>query len=313
MPAVKYNVYFALGLTTSEAFKLPAIVFSPSSDSWNDFSLRTLFVFRVLEEPERTRDTGTGDVHLGFVDSDESPADRISALLRQKPDFYLPAKELPQFYTMQLGMQAYRDLVRKRGIDRSRDLLLAMNDLIAWKDVKEPKWYRAAVSSDTFGLSFVRESGCADFAFHNAGSILSGLEQEGLSGLSNRLRLSFKLPSFQNDHELDFAFEHEGDLPRRIAILIGKNGIGKSQALSNFAKSLLNNDSRLRTDDGLRPSIYCLVAVSSPGETRTTFPSPRNTDRLRYKRIFLGRAQFGGQSRFGEILVQLARSQDSIE
>jgi hypothetical protein len=63
---------------------------------------------------------------------------------------------------------------------------------------------------------------------------LVALDEEKLRGISKNLHLSFKLPTFQNNHEIQFHFEHDGPLPSRIAVVIGKNGVGEESDISTF-------------------------------------------------------------------------------
>lgn len=316
MEKIKYHIYFGShDANNLRQFEKPVIVFSPSSDKWNDFALRTRFTYKVVGI---TDETTSGEVHLAFLkdettgDSD-SPAELVEKLIRRSPNHLLPAKDLPGFYSMQFNLKTYREIVRQRGPAGAEEFLLAINDLVALKRTPRlPPWFSEATQSSQFKLAFMRDAE-AFFAFHNAGSILGGLELESLRGISNRLRLEFQLPAFRNPHVLEFGFEYDSELPKRIAVVIGKNGVGKSQTLAHFAKSLLYGDRRLTDGDGKPPLIHRLLAVSSPGETRNTFPGPRKRSPIDYHRIILGRNSYGsGQSGLGDALVRLARSDETI-
>jgi len=122
------------------------------------------------------------------------------------------------------------------------------------------------------------------------------------------------LRTFQNDHELEFSFAPAGDLPKRIAVIIGKNGVGKSQSLAHFAQALLRGNKDLRDGEGNAPVVNRLLAVSSPGETRNTFPKPPKEPRIFYKRIILSRNFFADrQSGMGDVLLRLARARETIK
>ncbi|OXJ28265.1 hypothetical protein CFB82_33380 [Burkholderia sp. HI2714] len=70
--------------------------------------------------------------------------------------------------------------------------------------------------------------------------------------MSNDIEVSFQLDGRKNQHRLEFRFEHKHELPKRIAVVIGKNGVGKSQALGNIARAALSGDaSRYQTWDKL--------------------------------------------------------------
>jgi len=294
--------------------QLPAIVFSPSLDHWNDFGYRTRFSYQVLDKDQQRV---AGDVHLAFFgeeQSEESPAKMVMAKLKQRNTHLLPARGFPEFYTMHHEMNSYREIVRNCGPERAQEILLAMKDLVAVRRAgRLPKWFNQATTSRFFTLAFVRNAETF-FAFHNAASILGGLEQESFEGLSKQLRLEFKLPAFQSSHALDFSFDPASDLPKRIAVIIGKNGVGKSQSLAHFAQSLLRGTKNLRDGEGNAPVINRLLAVSSPGETRNTFPKPPKEPRIFYKRIILSRNFFADrQSGMGDVLLRLARARETIK
>lgn len=317
--APKFYIYFEWNtarLHESE-IQTPAIIFAPSEEKWNDFTLRTRFKYRIVggELPHDSSE----EIHLAFLGNDKrwkSPADEVANLLKRSPNHLLAGSELPQFFTMRFNMQSYREVVRQLGVEQAREVLSAMNDLVAVQQSRRlPAWFAEATASEQFTMAFTRDAD-SFFAFHNASSILGGLEQETLGGISNRLRLNFKLAAFENNHDLEFNFDAQSYIPKRIAVLIGKNGVGKSQSLSNFAQSLITgqDDERLTDAEGGRPLVHRLLAVSSPGETYTTFPPQRTNCPIIYRRIFLSRRQYGSsESGLGEVLVQLARSRDTIK
>jgi len=317
MQTSKFHIYFSNLKNLSESrIEESAIIFTPDLDRWNDFALRTRFTYKVIDGKKQQI---SGEVHLAFLESQttkasDGAADIVEAKIRQSPERLLPASEFPDFYTIHFEMNSYREIVRNCGPERAQEILLAMKDLVAVKhEGRLPKWFNQATTSRFFTLSFIRNAETF-FAFHNAASILGGLELESFDGLSKELRLKFKLRTFQNDHELEFSFDPASDLPKRIAVIIGKNGVGKSQALAHFAQSLLRGDKHLRDGDGKPPVINRLLAVSSPGETRNTFPKPPKQPRIYYKRIILSRNFFADrQSGMGDILLRLARARETIK
>ncbi len=69
----------------------------------------------------------------------------------------------------------------------------------------------------------------------------------------------------------------------------------------------------MKDANGNPPLINRLLAVSSPGETRNTFPGPQRRARIFYKRIILSRHFYGGSdSGMGDVLMRLARTRETI-
>ena len=112
---------------------------------------------------------------------------------------------------------------------------------------------------------------------------------------------------------MEFGFEYESELPKQIAVVIGKNGVGKSQTLAHFARSLLFGDRRLTDGNGNPPLINRLLAVSSPGETRSTFPKSLKRSPMDYHRIILSPPSRSRQLGLGDVLARLARSDETIK
>tara|TARA_R110000737_G_scaffold352273_1_gene397586 strand:+ start:23024 stop:24649 length:1626 start_codon:yes stop_codon:yes gene_type:complete len=223
-----------------------------------------------------------------------------------------------RFFTLLPSMQDYRNIIRKSGIEFAELFFLSINDLVYYK-LSQSNWFEEALSSKVFKQKFMRKSE-SFFAFHNAENLLSGLEDEDISGVSKNLLLKFKLDGFNNEHEINLCYESDSLIPKRINILIGKNGVGKSQALTKFCRLAL----RMTDEEGLlqdtdqsldRPMINRMIAIGTPGETRYTFPGERvKQQKLFYRRLNFTRSTKSKLSRgIAETLIQLGRNRDSVK
>ncbi|MFM4974095.1 AAA family ATPase [Aeromonas rivipollensis] len=316
-----FNVYFCRSDIPQNSFSRPAILLSPrnsswknnnnwdkNSFSWNDFKYRCIYDYKIIEYNEREIE---GSLFLGFVSKDS----RIEADGQLSPDIDITrAEELPKFFTLQGEMQDYRFLVNKHGIKKSNTILLALNDLVASKRISQrTKFINDAIKTDVFRLAFMRESG-RFFAYHNADYILDGLEDESYSRISTKLSLNYELAGFYEKHSFNMNFDIESILPKRISVLIGQNGIGKSQALHTIVTSLTKGDNNFYDSNfGGRPIINRLLAIATPGETTNTFPPERANKRIKYRRLILNRNSRSKSSRgFCDLCIQLLRSEESI-
>lgn len=303
-----FHIYFGRNYVNSSFVKFPAIIFSPVDDSWNDFRFKCRYKF-IIASGSNQIDI-EGNVFLGFVSADK----RIDSSGRILSEVDLvDANELPTFFTLQGGMDDYRDFLRAHGVSNSKYLLQSLNDLVVSKLVaKKAKLVEDAMKTKVFSLAFMRDSE-RFFAFHNADSILDGLEGERFSRISTRLSLSYELAGFPGDHHFDLIFDTESILPKRIGVLIGRNGLGKSQALHTIVRSLTAGDDRFSDIELGRPMISRLLAIATPGETVNTFPSERVNKRIKYRRLILNRGARAKPSRgFCDLCVQLARSEEFI-
>lgn len=288
----------------------PSIIFSPSDTPSGKFSRTARFVFQAFTGESLQDLLIEGEVYLTFF---EHVFQGIARQLSSSKRNWLPAGEFPWFFTMQLEMNSYREIVRACQPEQAEAILLAMNDVVAIRrSGRLPKWFENETSSDEFRQLILRNSETF-FAYHNAGSILGGLEEETLRGISTNLRLEFKLGTFENSHVIDFSFDYDDVIPKRIAVVIGKNGVGKSQALAHFANALLTGKGRLTDENEQLPIVSKLLAFYCTVETRNTFPRQPKRSRMPYRRFYLSQRNGANQEvGVGGALVKLVISRKTI-
>ncbi|MEZ8405280.1 hypothetical protein CWO23_20975 [Vibrio splendidus] len=295
-------------------------------ESWNDFGYKIHCICRLINpsdgKPFEVR------MLVGFFEPRSAISDERIKRINYKSSSLMDMLPLIRsldregeldklgFFTMLPNMQAYRTAVSSLGPDVLDQVLSVTNDVVLYKD-KKNDWLDHAMATEVFKLGFMRNSE-AFFAFSNADSVLGGVEEEKFDGISQNLTLKYKLESFNNDHEIKLNYEQSGYIPKRINILIGKNGLGKSQALKSFCRAALRYSDKsisLTADNvGGRPLINRLLAIATPGETQNTFPSERRTtQKLYYRRLSLTRNSRAKTTKsINEMLIQLARSEDFI-
>ncbi|MHA2690245.1 AAA family ATPase [Vibrio harveyi] len=221
-----------------------------------------------------------------------------------------------RFFTMLPSMKEYRVAVEELGPNLLQDMLETIHDLVHFKN-RNSSWFNEALDSEVFNLGFMRNSE-PFYAFNNADSILRGVDEERFEGISESLKLKYKLDGFENTHEVNLNYDQSSIVPKRINILIGKNGIGKSQALNSFCRAALRYKDRNISlgvgEDNVRPMINRLLAIGTPGETQNTFPTERRTSqKLYYRRLSLTRnARAKASKSISDILIQLARSSERL-
>jgi hypothetical protein len=253
---------------------------------------------------------------LGFLNPDSggvSDIRKIEEELSQidDPTGLLEAGDSHRFFTMLPSIAEYRRLVMVIGAELTSDLLLAINDIVALAELRADSEIPQLVASTLlFQQSFVQSSE-AFFAYKNAGPVLRGIGSEEFDRIPSEIHLNFQLAGRPNRHRLQFRFDYKDDLPKRIAVVIGKNGVGKSQSLGQIVRAALSgNEDLLRdgTTNG-RVSVNRVLAFAPTGEWTSVFPSERRKNpKIWYKRFALNRAS---RSRKGtgiaDMVQQLAR------
>lgn len=315
----KFTPDFKVMFGASPSIDSPLPSFSalvvPSREKWNDFGFRTLVNIHVRLEQEQFEISS----YLGYittVDSELSDVRKLEESLQAASNLTIAAHDSQRFFTMLPSLDDYRRLVRRIGTNAAAKLLIALRDLVALAEL-QPKSNipAAATGTKVFQKSFVRTSE-AFFAFKNAGTILRGNAAEEFGRMSQNIEVSFQLSGRKNGHHLKFRFDHEANLPKRIAIVIGKNGVGKSQSLGQIVRAALAGDSKsLRdADTSSRVLMNRLLAFAPTNESVSVFPGDRRKNaKVWYKRFSLNR---GGRTRRGEgiagTVLELARSADYI-
>ncbi|AWM00791.1 AAA family ATPase [Bradyrhizobium amphicarpaeae] len=310
-----WRVFFGPKSTLADDSSFNTIHITESPDNWNDFGHQTGidYEFRVLGTDHPVKSSGS----IGFISSETGRTDRslLSELVSLEREPQTPERPRPIFFTMLRDMEAYRLLVQALGAENARGALIAANDLVSLQEFSPTSdILERAVRTEVFSLSFMRSSD-AFFAFKNAGSVLRGLSNEELGRLSSTFAIRFQLPGRESEHDLKFSFDHDADLPKRIAIVIGKNGVGKSQALGRIARAAIDGSSLLSDGTrGGRPLINRLLAFAPTNEAESVFPSDkRKRARIWYRRHSMNRSRRSRRGDYvSDLVVQVARSTQQI-
>lgn len=291
------------------------IIVVPSSDEWNDFGhhMRVDYRIRMRSTNEVVHESG----FIGFLNpaADRNGKDLLQQLISTQDESTVEATSDHHFFTMLPDMEAYRRLVQTLDADDATAALIALNDLVALNEFKSTvSILNLATQTEVFSLAFMRSSD-SFFAYKNAGSLLRGLSSEQTGILSSTLAVRFQLPGRQNEHDLRFSFDHAADLPKRIAVIIGKNGVGKSQTLGRIARAAIDGTAVL-TDgtDGGRPLINRLLAFAPTNEAESVFPTDkRKRPRIWYQRYSMNRSRRSRRNDYlSDLIVQVARSTQMV-
>lgn len=313
--AASYQVLFLNEQNLQTSIEPGTIVIIPSSDGWNDFGERILI--EIVIQPKNSPDFSNERLELhgffGFLEKHDNKFDTMHLReLVNREQRAIPAEKVPDYFTMLPDMESYRRIIRQLGPDETRIVLHAMNDMVEAEDrpIGRP-WLRTARESQIFLSAFLRQSE-SYFTWKNAAPILRGVGFEELDRISEGVRVQFHLAGRPNAHDLKFRFSHGGDvLPSRFAIVIGKNGVGKSQTLAQIVDAALLGKPNLTALDGDRPVFNRILGFYPSASTSSVFPSERRKHaRVWYRRF----SMVSGRTRHStsDLIIQLARSTEGI-
>lgn len=321
----EYRVIFVRDIDKHIEREPGLILVAPSKNPWNNFGFRILADITIYprENVEREMEASTHGF-LGFAAPSLRHGDtrELHQAFEDSGVSAIPPEKLPPFFTMLPNVNAYRELVARLGPHEAVLALYALHDMVAADDrpismaerSMSVAMFRASRDSPVFQRAFLRTSE-SYFAWKNAGPILLGEEFEEIGRLSESLRINFQLAGRPNSHDLHFQFKlHEPILPKRFAIMIGKNGVGKSQALGRIAQSALRGSGDLTDGAGHRPAINRVLAFYPTTTASAAFPTERRRGaRVWYRRFPLGGPGFGRKRHTtSDLIVQLVRSPERI-
>jgi len=313
----EFSVIFCKEWTLQGNLKPYTIAIVPLSNDWNDFGFRTAVQIFVQGNPN-------AEMHnfaamLGFISGgrDDQPTGiaLVEKQLEEKPPVAVPG-DLPVFFTMLRDIGQYREIVRLLTPEGAAQVLTAINDIV-FANERRPTldWLPTAENSKLFTYSFMRTSE-AHFAHRNAASVLNGLEFETFGEISNALCVHFQLGGRPNPHSLTFEFDSNAKLPKRISIIIGQNGMGKSQALTRMARAAIYDDRNVffDKDTGGRARINRLFVFVPTNDMKDSYPNDRRKrSNIHYSRVSLSRPpQRSSTPGLSDTIVQLARSSEHI-
>lgn len=278
-------------------FKSSAFI-SFHSNSVNKFKLRCNFAVRDLKNSDFVGFESGFINHLGITFSGND------------------------HFSMLSSMEDYRLLFSLVSKSVALDILSSINDLVYIKfmepslGLEKRNLLYSAIDSDIFNKSFMRHSNTY-FSFMHADDILRGSSYEKLNYISTNLEMRFHLDGFDNEHFINLKYNTSGLIPKRINVLIGENGVGKSSAINKFILSVLDAGDKnnfLIDKDTLngRPIINNLVVFSLPYDSSDTFPNIREGSYDNYKKVSFSVNRGRWNGRLGSLLVALVRSETLI-
>jgi hypothetical protein len=312
-----YRLFFALSGNIPQADAPGTITIWPDNDGWNDFGhrIRAEFLIRPRVSHPHYGHAIRGKCFLGFMPAPTRQTDTNWLQILGRDSNFMPQEDVPDFFTMLPDLSEYRQLVEFFGPDEARTILLALHDVVAVAEVASPPaWLRWATTGKVFLNGFLRQTE-SYYAWKNAAPILEGLAFEEMGRISECLAIEFQLGGWSNKHSLRFKFSiGEEFLPKRFAIIIGKNGVGKSQTLRRIATAALRGDSSLTDGKGGRPSFNRLLAFTGTLASASVFPPMRRRGaRVWYQRFSLSHPGMGRRRHpTGDQILQLARTEERV-
>ena len=233
-PGTAVDVVFAatIGQALEAGLTDPAVVITPDNNNWNDYGWLVYANVGILRGGAHVQ---SGPIRLMF--QGEVPTAQVLARLFAAAGPVVRVEQSPTaFLTILPAPARYAGLVDLLGFDRAVLTLAKLNDAALALAVGPTEDQAAMLDSPAFWEGMLR----ADEAY---GSLRRGLRtvrrtaplQVADSAASFSVRAM--LPSAGHPHHLEFNFDADTFDRNRIAVLIGRNGVGKTQLLRRIVEA----------------------------------------------------------------------------
>lgn len=209
----------------------------PTSDGWNDFGTRNIFELKLFSKGELLY-SAKEFTKILFIDAS------IEAEIYKKGK--VRVKEVnKEFVSQAAKRESYSELLKHLGLMRTIKFFYLIRDLAVLKSLGREPELRSQENEDVYYKSLTRYS--STYSLVNGCSSLFMLSNQDLLP---SIYSSFHLKKFDNEHELNLEFLPNPLLKNRVNILVGKNGVGKSQSLRNICIQQIDRILQEPTDSG---------------------------------------------------------------
>ncbi|WP_084650094.1 ATP-binding protein [Stappia stellulata] len=265
------DVFFARSIANLEDFPTPVIAIIPDNDNpgWNDFGRN--FFAKLYVRPVAG---GTLDFHMRVMFQGRHRSSAVFAELFEQYGNVLQVDAVEQpFATLLPDVEMYRDVIGALGFDVGISALRMMHDAtVARTEGNNPELLEL-ISTEDFHFGALRLGGAYD-ALRRGGRHFRPDPPPPVAELAANFVFSARMLSADNAYTLPFHFHPDAVFRNRTAVLIGRNGVGKTHLLKAIVDGLHNSlgeeIGRQRFMPSLNPS-RVIVFSSVP-----TDPFPRS-------------------------------------
>lgn len=199
-------------------------------DKWNDFLYQTSFEVKIIKN-NLICEAGIKILFRGQIK--QQPSYEIINSLTDNSSTIEIRDVSKKFDFISMGNH-YEDLKDLFNYEEIHYLLNELNDINYIKEYNKKKELVSITKEEGFELSLLREQ----YAKRIFQGINTLLQAKTIS--SDKYHFNFQFELEGREYNYSFNFHDDDDLPSRINVIIGKNGVGKSKTLETLVNYLLN-------------------------------------------------------------------------
>lgn len=211
----------------------PAVVIFADRNTWNDYSRRLYATYCIYKDGElgpRKR------LRFMFADQDHTVLE-IEAIL-ERHGRVVSIDHSERLHLSLLGTaDGYRELVQELGFDKAVSALRRMGDAVLVQLEGQDEARLNLMDSDAFYVSVLRADG-AYLALRRGGRFLRADTPEAVQDAAQSFLAVAQMPNVESRYDVVFNFDDDQFDRNRVAVLIGRNGVGKTQLLRHLVLRL---------------------------------------------------------------------------
>ncbi|MBO9695934.1 MAG: AAA family ATPase [Sphingopyxis sp.] len=221
----------------------PLLAIIPDRDNWNDYSYRhfadlILFGADGEETPFQLR--------LMF-ENEKNTFDFLSGQFGERGETF-PLDTVETRYCALLGeVTGYRDLVALLGFDDAIGGLRKLHDVVLANIEGEDQDILTLMTGDPFHLGMIRNAPRYT-AYRRGGRFLRRTPVPTVNDAASSFSIEARLPAYEQPIEVDLDFSPDEIFDDRCCVLIGRNGVGKTQLLHAMIEAIERQETETADD-----------------------------------------------------------------
>ncbi|MCQ1779414.1 AAA family ATPase [Neorhizobium galegae] len=249
----------------------PYAVITPDNNSWNDYGRGYFADLHLVSRNGKTEKFHLRIMFEGFLRTEAALQDIL-----QGSDTLVPIEEVDIPFVSLLADEAeYRQLVILFGFDAGISTLRKLHDAVVIRIERSDAKLVAMTDEEEFHIGILRAAGASTALRRGSRHFRRDIPDE-VSDAAQDFSFFAKLKNATNEIRVDFGYSEKPIIRDRIAVLVGRNGVGKTQLLKAMVDGLTAKADGSEKDDGSRydpvPEVSRILVFSSV----PTDPFPRS-------------------------------------
>jgi energy-coupling factor transporter ATP-binding protein EcfA2 len=214
----------------------------PDPDAWNDYRRGYFAFIRVISQgPDGLRPLVFDQPVRFMFEAHRRTATRLRELFAEHGEV-IPVERIDDLFCSLLSRAThYRDLVRLLGFAPAVSALRKLGDAVIVQLEGEDERRQALIDGEDFHIGMMRNEATFQ-ALRRGGRYLRPNPAPDVEDAARSFTLAAQLPSAENRYVIDFDFRPDPLFRDRVAVLIGKNGAGKTQLLRALIEAMIDTE-----------------------------------------------------------------------